>query len=227
MGGTAALAWPRPTPRSFAPGSSVIELFDVDDGAPSAVTALLREWKNGDNAAVDRLMPLVYGELRAIARARLALERPGHTLEATAVVHEAYLRMVGQNRVDWECLAQFFGFAARLIRNILVDHARNRGRQKRGTMVLTSLEDVLGVPERASFELIELNDVLDQLAGRDERQSRIVELRFFGGLSIEETAHVLDLSLTTVKSEWRMARAWLYRQLSGRQGQPPAGQAAE
>jgi len=136
--------------------------------------------------------------------------------------------MVGQNSVDWECRAQFFGFAARLIRNILVDHARNRGRQKRGgTMVLTSLEDVLGVPERASFELIELNDVLDQLAGRDERQSRIVEMRFFGGLSIEETAHVLDLSLTTVKSEWRMARAWLYRQLAGRQGQPPAGQAAE
>ncbi len=186
----------------------------MDDATSSAVTALLREWRNGDRAAVDRLMPVVYGELRTIAKARLALERPGHTLQATALVHEAYLRMIGQNNVDWECRAQFFGFAARLIRNILVDHARTRGRQKRGgTQVLTSLQDVLGVPEQASFELMELDEVLHQLASHDERQSRIVELRFFGGLSIEETAHVLDLSLTTVKSDWRMARAWLYRQL--------------
>jgi len=204
----------------------------MDEGSPSpsAVTALLREWRNGDRAAVDRLMPVVYGELRAIAKARLALERPGHTLEATALVHEAYLRMVGQTSGDWECRAQFFGFAARLIRNILVDHARARGRQKRGgTQVLTTLEDVMGLPERSSLELIELDDVLEQLAARDERQSRIVELRFFGGLSIEETAHVLDLSLTTVKSEWRMARAWLYRRLEGRQsqGRPDERQKAE
>jgi RNA polymerase sigma-70 factor (ECF subfamily) len=205
------------TPRE-AP--SVIELWKMDDSAPSAVTALLREWRNGDRAAVDRLMPLVYGELRTIARARLALERPDHTLEATALVHEAYLKMLGQTSVDWECRAQFFGFAARLIRNILVDHARSRGRHKRGgTQVLTSLEDVMGVPERSSFELVELDDVLQQLAANDERQSRIVELRFFGGLSIEETAHVMDLSLTTVKSEWRMARAWLYRQMEGRRSE--------
>ena len=183
----------------------------------SAVTALLREWRNGDHAAVDRLLPLVYRELRAIARARLAIERPGHTLEATELAHEVYLRIVGQNTADLQCRAQFFGFASRLIRNILVDHARARGRQKRGgTVILTSLDDAKETTGRSPFELLEVNEVLEQLATHDERQSRIVELRVFGGLSIEETAHVLGLSLTTVKSDWRMARAWLYRQLESR-----------
>jgi len=193
----------------------------MDDVPPSAVTALLREWRNGDRVALDRLLPLVYGELRTIARAHLALERPGQTLQATALVHEAYLRMIGQNSVDWECRAQFFGFAARLIRNILVDNARARGRQKRGGgILLASLDDAMSAPARSPLELIELDEVLEQLALRDERQSRIVELRVFGGLSIEETAHLLDVSLTTVKSDWRMARAWLYLQLQCR---PPDG----
>lgn len=196
--------------------SRVLQLAIMDESASSQVTALLHDWRNGNRAAVDRLLPLVYDELRAIAKARLASERPGHTLQATALVHEAYLRMIKQDGVDWECRAQFFGFAARVIRNILVDHARSRGRQKRGgAVVLTSFEDVLSLPEKSSFELIELNDVLEKLEAHDERQCRVVELRVFGGLSIEETAHVLNLSLTTVKSEWRMARAWLYRQLEG------------
>jgi RNA polymerase sigma-70 factor, ECF subfamily len=190
----------------------------MEEAGPSAVTGLLREWRGGNRDAVDRLFPIVYGELRAIARARLALERSEHTLSATALVHEAYLRMVGQETVNWECRAQFFGFAANVIRNVLVDYARARGRQKRGGgQALVSLEDVLAAPEEHSVELLALHEALEQLAARDERQSKIVEMRFFGGLSIEETAHVMDLSLTTVKSEWRMARAWLYRQL-GYQG---------
>ncbi|MEO8593068.1 MAG: sigma-70 family RNA polymerase sigma factor [Candidatus Solibacter sp.] len=186
----------------------------MSDHGPSEATALLLEWRDGDRDAANRLFPLVYRELRAIARARLALERPGHTLEATALVHEAYLRIIGQEAVNWECRAQFFGFAANVIRNILVDHARLRGRQKRGGgQALVSLEDVLAAPEEHSVELLDLHEALELLARRDERQGKIVEMRFFGGLSIEETAHVLDLSPTTVKSEWRMARAWLYRQL--------------
>ena len=182
----------------------------------SPITALLREWRNGDSEAKDRLLPLVYGELKSIARSRLARERQGHTLQATALVHEAYLRMADQTAVDWESRAQFFGFAARLIRNILVDHARGNTRLKRGgTQVLVSLEDVVAAPEQRSFELVALDDALGELAKRDERQCRIVELRFFGGLSIEEAAYVMDLSPTTVKTEWRVARAWLFRQLQG------------
>lgn len=183
------------------------------DPAPS-VTVLLQQWREGDQAAVDRLLPLVYAELRAIAQARLRAERPGHTLQATALVHEAYLKMVGVQPAGWESRAQFFGLAAHVIRHILIDHARGRQRQKRGSgQALVSLSDVLEAPDERSYELMALHEALERLAEKDERQSRIVELRFFGGLSIEETAHVMNLSLTTVKAEWRLARAWLYRQL--------------
>ncbi|MFN7923646.1 MAG: sigma-70 family RNA polymerase sigma factor [Bryobacteraceae bacterium] len=186
----------------------------MPEGQPAGVTALLQECRGGNRDAVDRLLGLVYGELRSIARARLALERPGHTLEPTALVHEAYMKMAGLEQGNWECRAQFFGFASHVIRNILVDHARARGRKKRGSgRTPVSLEDVLAAPEEHDAELMALHEALDQLAERDERQSKIVEMRFFGGLSIEETAHVMDLSVSTVKNEWRMARAWLYRQL--------------
>lgn len=183
---------------------------------PSAVTGLLKEWRRGDPGAADRLLPLVYKELRAIAASHLHRERPGHTLQATALVHEAYLRMVGSGSLDWESRTQFFGFAARLIRNILVDHARGRGRAKRGSgQVLVCLEDVMAAPGQHGFELLALDDALTKLGERDERQSRIIELRFFSGLSIEETALVMDVSISTVKADWRLARAWLFRELRG------------
>ena len=185
-----------------------------DDGA--SVTGLLKQWQSGDREAVDRLLPLVYRELRGIAASHLNRERPGHTLQATAVVNEAYLRMMGAQNLDWESRAQFFGFAARLIRNILVDHARARGRAKRGSgQVLISLEDVMAAPGQRGYELVELDNALKKLAERDERQSRMIELRFFSGLSIEETALVMNLSISTVKADWRMARAWLFRELGG------------
>jgi RNA polymerase sigma factor (TIGR02999 family) len=185
------------------------------DETPPGVTRLLRNWRDGDSRALDTLFPLVYKELRSLAAAHLSRERSGHTLHATALVNEAYLRMVGAENVEWDCRARFFGFAARLIRNILVDHARSRGRAKRGSgLPLVCLNDVLESPEEKGFELIALDDAMSALANRSPRQSEIVELRFFGGLSIEETAAVMDLSPTTVKSEWRLARAWLYRELS-------------
>ena len=183
---------------------------------PSAVTGLLKEWRRGDPGAADRLLPLVYQELRAIAASHLNRERPGHTLQATALVHEAYLRMAGSPDWGWENRAQFFGFAARLLRNILVDHARARNRAKRGSgQVLVCLEDVMAAPGKNGFELVALDDALTELAKRDERQSRMIELRFFSGLSIEETALVMDVSVSTVKSDWRLARAWLFRELGG------------
>ena len=179
------------------------------------VTQLLAQWRNGDRGSLDRLMPLVYHELRLIASRFLRHERPGHTLQSTALVHEAFLRLVDQTRTNWQSRAHFFGVAANIIRNILVDHARGRQAAKRGgPMPALSLDEAIAFPQNRDLELIAVDDALLNLSSFDPQQSRIVELRFFAGLTIEETAEVLDVSASTVKRDWILAKAWIYHTLS-------------
>ncbi|HXY41450.1 MAG TPA: sigma-70 family RNA polymerase sigma factor [Vicinamibacteria bacterium] len=188
--------------------------------APPAhdVTRILQEWRAGDATALGRLMPLVYRELHAIARRYLSRERSDHTLQSTALVHEAYLRLVDQRQVDWRCRAHFFGLSARLMRRILVDHARRAARAKRGSgRAKVSLEEAGSVASARMadpVEVLTLDRALRELEAIDARQARVVELRFYGGLTLEETAEALELSPATVKREWAMARAWLYRQVA-------------
>jgi RNA polymerase sigma factor (TIGR02999 family) len=180
------------------------------------VTQLLVNWSNGDRQALERLTPLVYSELRRLASRYLRRERPGHTLQSTALVHEAYLRLIDQRNVHWQNRAHFFGIAAQLIRRILVDHARSHHAQKRGADACKlSLDEAIATAEKRDLNLVALDDALEDLAQIDEQQSRIVELRFFTGLSIEETAEVLGISPATVKRDWAAAKAWLYREISG------------
>jgi RNA polymerase sigma-70 factor (ECF subfamily) len=182
---------------------------------PTEVTLLLIELQKGNKEAEDKLIPLVYGELRRLAAHYLRGERANHTLQTTALVHEAYLRLTRLQSKNWQSRAHFFGVAARLMRRILVDHARVRGAKKReAARDARSLDEAMDwLPDR-SQQLIDLDDALDRLARMDPRQSRIVELRFFGGLSEEETGVLLGISTRTVKRDWRIARAWLYQELS-------------
>jgi RNA polymerase sigma factor (TIGR02999 family) len=181
------------------------------------LTQLLVDWGNGDNEALEKLTPLVYHELRRLASRYLQRERREHTLQSTALVHEAWLRLVDQNHVRWQSRAQFFGIAAEMIRRILIDHARNRQAAKRGDGALKlSLDDALATPERRNLDLVALDDALKDLTKLDPKQGRLIELRFFAGLSIEESAEVLGVSPATVKREWAVAKAWLYRELSER-----------
>ena len=179
------------------------------------VTQILREWSGGDQRAPERLMPFVYDELRRLARAFLARERGGHTLQPTALVHEAYVRLVDQTRVDWQNRAHFYAIASRMMRRVLIDHARAHVTDKRGgAAVHLSLEDVqVSVEERAA-SLVALDEALARLALVDERKSRVVEMRFFGGMSDEEIAEVLGVTTRTVLRDWKKARLWLYRELS-------------
>jgi RNA polymerase sigma factor (TIGR02999 family) len=178
------------------------------------VTQLLRRWAEGDAGARDELLPLVYDELRAVAARHLARERRAGTLQATALVHEAYLKLVDHERMQWQGRAHFFAVAAQVIRRILVDHARSRSAQKRGgDGVRVELDDDLPVAERG-LDLLRLDDALSRLARLDPTQGRLVELRYFGGLTLEETAEVLGSSPATVKREWSFARAWLRRELA-------------
>jgi RNA polymerase sigma factor (TIGR02999 family) len=179
------------------------------------VTELLIGWGNGDKEALDRLVPLVYEELRRQAARYLRRERAGHTLQTTALIHEAYLRLIDQKNVQWQNRAQFFGIAAQLMRWILVDHARTRRRAKRGGSNLrVSLTDAMAVEQSGEIDVVALNEALERLEKIDPQQSKIVELRFFSGLTVEETAEVLNVSAATVKREWRMAKAWLHRAIS-------------
>jgi RNA polymerase sigma factor (TIGR02999 family) len=179
------------------------------------VTKLLVASSAGDRAAMDQLMPLVYDELRRLAQSYLRDERPGHTLQGTALVHEAYLRLIDQKSVQWQNRAHFFALASQMIRRILVDHARERNAAKRGAGApRLSLEEAVGVPGAREVDLIGLDDALNGLAKIDPEQSRIVELRFFGGLSIDEAAAVIGVSSATVNREWAAARAWLFREMS-------------
>ena len=181
---------------------------------PHDVTMLLEQWSNGDQSALDDLMLAVYGELRRLADRYLRSERPDHTLQATALVHEAYLRLIDQDGVRWQNRAHFFGVAARVMRNILVDHARGHNAVKRGSdSFKLSLDEAIGALEQPEVDIVALDDALAGLAAIDPEKSRIVELRYFGGLSVEETAVVLRMSPRTVKRGWRAAKAWLYREL--------------
>lgn len=187
------------------------------------VTQLLSEMQKGRTGAADELLPLVYQELRRIARAYMRRERPDHTLQATALVHEAYLQLVDQKRVDWKNRAHFFGVAAQLMRRILVEHARAHQAQKRGgAAAKLTLEEAINYFPQKELTLVALDDCLKELERLDPRQSRIVELRFFGGLTTEETSEVLGISTATVEREWRSARAWLHAQLSGLKGHTTA-----
>lgn len=179
------------------------------------ITELLIRWSEGDNAARDALIPLVYGELRRLARQFLAGQRRNHTLSSTALVHEAYLRLVDCNAVHWQNRAQFFGLAAQLMRQVLVDHARRRSAAKRhGNRLTLTLDDIAASTRNREIDLVALDNALNGLAAMDARQAQIVELRFFGGLSIEDTSHVLGISPATVKREWATARTWLYQEMS-------------
>jgi RNA polymerase sigma-70 factor, ECF subfamily len=179
------------------------------------VTDLLSRWSGGDAAARDALVPLVYDELRRIARKCLAGQRSGHTLQPTALVHEAYLRLVNRHSQPLQNRTHFFAVAAQMMRQILVDHARMHAAAKRGGGAITlMLDEAVALPRKASLDLIALDDAMKRLAVLDARQCQIVELRFFGGLSIDETAEVIDISPATTKREWATARVWLYREIS-------------
>ena len=178
------------------------------------VTRLLARWKDGDEAALQKLVPIVHEELRRLARRQMAGERPGHTLQPTALVNEAYLRLVNLKQMQWQDRAHFFAMGARLMRRILVDFARSRGYQKRGGGAKrVSFTEAFAVAEGPATDVVALNDALEALADVDERKSRVVELRFFGGLSVEETAEVLNVSRETIKRDWTFAKMWLLRHL--------------
>jgi RNA polymerase sigma factor (TIGR02999 family) len=177
------------------------------------VSELLVRWKAGDQDALEALLPLVYKELRDIARYHLQRERPGHTLQSAALVHEVYLRLLDQRPFDTDNRAHFLAVASRLMRQILVDHARSHGAAKRGADRRVELDASLVLPQARSTDVVALDDALTDLARLDEQQSRIVELRFFGGLSNEEIAEVLGISVSTVKRDWNVAKAWLTREM--------------
>ena len=179
------------------------------------VTELLLDWSAGDKAALDRILPIVYNELRKQAARYLQRERAGHTLQTTALINEAYIRLVDQKNVRWQNRAHFFGISAQLMRRILVDHARAKHRTKRGgSDIRVSLSDANLVVKETDLDIVAVDEALERLAQIDEQQSRVVELRFFAGLSVEETAEVLKISPATVKRDWSMAKAWLHRELT-------------
>jgi len=181
---------------------------------PGALTGLLLAWRDGDDDALGQLMPELEGQLRRLARRYIAGERTGHTLQATALVNEAYLRLIDVKRVTWQNRAHFLAMAARVMRRVLVEAARTKRYQKRGGQaVRVTFDEGLPVAAARAHDVVALNDALDALADVDERKSRVIELRFFGGLSIEETAAVLRVSPDTIKRDWRLARAWLWREM--------------
>jgi RNA polymerase sigma factor (TIGR02999 family) len=187
------------------------------------VTGLLQAWGRGDLEARENLMPLVYKELRRCAAAYLRRERADHTLQPTALVHEAYMRLVGQERVVWQSRAHFYGVAAQMMRRVLVDHARAHHRGKRFDRGLkVTLDERIAAPASPEWDLLLLDQALDELAAIDARQGKIVELRYFGGLSETEVAEVLTISRSTVTREWLIARGWLYRRVTTGQAQGPA-----
>ena len=183
--------------------------------SPPEVTQLLADWGRGDASALEKLLPLVHAELRRIARRQMSQERPGHTLHATALVNEAYLKLAGREGFEWQNRAHFFAVAAQVMRHILIDHARAHARDKRGGgAIQVSLNDAAVLVEDQAEHFVALDEALQTLEQIDPQKGRIVELRYFGGLSIEETADILNISPRTVRREWQRARAWLYRMIS-------------
>jgi RNA polymerase sigma-70 factor, ECF subfamily len=193
-------------------------LFEMEN--PHDVTQLLLKWSQGEQGAIDELLPLVYRELHKIAHRYLNKERGGHTLQTTALVHEAYIKLIDQTRVEWQNRAHFFGIAAQAMRRILVDNARQRLAGKRGAGAeKISIEDnEIDISDEKASNLVELDFALKKLAELDPNKSRLVELRYFGGLSLEETAEVLGVSRPTVIRQWRLAKAWLYKEITGEEG---------
>ena len=189
--------------------------WHVQPDPSDQVTQLLIRWRSGDREALADLMPIVYGELRRMARNYLQQERQDHTLQSTALVHEAYVRLVGQKLPEWQNRAHFFGVAARLMRQILVEYARSHQAEKRGgSACKVTLEEEACLPQQPALDVVMLDDALQDLAKLDPQQSRIVELRFFAGLSIDDTSEVLGISPATVAREWTTARIWLHREIS-------------
>lgn len=186
----------------------------VPQSSPNLVTALLAKWRVGDEQALEALVPLVYNELRRLAHRYLRHERPDHTLQSTALVHEAYLRLLKQGRHEFENRSHFFAIFAQLMRQILVEYARRRKATKRDAGPMLTLDDNMGFAKTRSIDIVALDDALNALAALDARQSRVVELRFFGGLSTEETAAVLGISPVTVKRDWATARVWLHHEIN-------------
>lgn len=187
----------------------------MENQPPSQVTQLLQTWRGGDPEAFDALLPLVYKELRRLAHFQLRNERPDHTLQSAALVHEAYLRLIGLNPPQWESRTHFFAIAAQLMRQILVDHARRHAAAKRGGgMCKLALEDALMPSRRKDVDIVALDDALKALAKVDQRQCRVVELRFFAGLSLEEISSAMEIAPATVERDWTAARAWLHREIS-------------
>ncbi len=182
------------------------------------VSQLLAAWRNGDRAALDKVMPLVYGELRRMAKRFMARRHSGASLQTTALIHEAYVRLVGQPLKQWKNRAHFFAVGAQAMRHILIDYARSRQTAKRGSGVRVSIDEAVFVSNERAADLIALDDALTDLAALHPRQSRVVELRFFGGLRVDEAAEVLQISPETVMRDWRMAKAWLNRELRRGQG---------
>ena len=186
----------------------------IDSPGPANITRLLVDWRAGDQAALDQLMPLVHDELRRLARRHMAHERVGHTLQATALVNEAFVRLIDVRQVKWQDRAHFFAMSSRLMRRILVDFARSKGYQKRGGGAQkVSFDEALIVTREPGEDLVALDDALDALATFDPRKAQVVEMRFFGGLSVEETAEALHVSVDTVMRDWKLAKAWLLREL--------------
>jgi RNA polymerase sigma factor (TIGR02999 family) len=184
--------------------------------APHQITGLLIDWRNGDQGALEQLIPLVHDELRRVARRHMARERAGHTLQATALVNEAYVRLIDIKQVNWQDRAHFFAMSSRLMRRILVDFARAKGYQKRGgDAQKVSFDEGLVVSSEPGQDLAALDDALTALAAFDARKAQVVEMRFFGGLSVEETAEALKVSVDTVMRDWKLAKAWLLRELKG------------
>lgn len=192
-----------------------MKVLDAND-----LTGLLIEWRQGDQAALDRLTPLVYDEIRRIAHRYVQREREGHTLQTTALINEAYLRLAGAKDIDWQNRAHFFAVTAQVMRHILIDHARRRRYVKHGGEVQhipfdLAMTEAVQMSQPRAAELVALDEALDELAKLDPRKSRVVELRYFGGLSLEETAEVLGISEMTVRRDWRAAKAWLYKAVNG------------
>jgi len=187
----------------------------MDAPSQKQITQMLVDWGNGDQAALEKLTPLVYNELHRLARRYMGRERPGHTLQTSALVNEAYIRLIDWKNIQWQNRAHFFAVSAQLMRRILVDFARSRNYAKRGGAARNvSLDEAMVVSREKGTDLVALDDALDSLARLNERQSRVVELRFFGGLELDEIAEVMKVSVGTVRRDWSLARAWLHRELS-------------
>jgi len=187
----------------------------VEHQPPSEVSLLLQEWRNGDRKALDALLPVVYKELRRLAHVQLQKERPDHTLQSAALVHEAYLRLIGLSAPQWESRTHFFAIAAQLMRQILVDYARRHTAKKRGgSLCKVSLNDATTASRQKDVDVVALDDALKTLAQIDPRQSRVVELRFFAGLSLQEISEAMEIAPATVQRDWTAARAWLHREIS-------------